>query len=151
MSTNPIEPTPTPYPAPTRTSSTTISGVPTTATLISFSDKLLITVSQSGILNHWLHVPLLGASPLSDPSSTHIQQLDASLLPFSHLTATTVLGGTKPEFEVLGQTLAATVASAVVVKTPEEGRMVVFGLGLTKADVGRDEFEGLVGLCLDVL
>lgn len=62
-----------------------------------------------------------------------------------------MLGGTKHEYEMLGQTIATTVASAVVMKRPGEQRMVVFGLGLEKGSMGREEFEGIVGLCLDCL
>lgn len=158
---------PTPYPLQIRTATALINNIPTTATLHPFTDKLLLTISQNGLLNHWLHVPLLGASPLSDPSTyltpsdpdadVASDKPDASLLPFPHLTATTVLGGTRDEDAVLGQTLAVTVASAVVVKRADEGRMVVLGLGLEKRDENADaageraRFEGLVGLCLEVL
>lgn len=85
---------------------------------------------------------------------------DTSLLPFPHLTATTVLGGTREEDVTVAQTLAVTLASAVVVKRPDEGRMVVLGLGLERmVDSGgerdgereRERFEGLIGLCLEVL
>lgn len=159
---------PTPYPLQTRTATALINNIRTTATLHPFTDKILLTLTQNGLLNHWLHVPLLGASPLSDPSTYMTpsnpdadlasDNPDASLLPFPHLTATTVLGGTRDEDAVLGQTLAVTVASAVVVKRGDEGRMVVLGLGLEKVEGGvgdaggeRERFEGLVGLCLEVL
>ena len=62
-----------------------------------------------------------------------------------------MLGGTKPEFEVLGQTLATTVASAVLMRESGESRMLVVGLGLDNEAAARSGFEGLVGLCLDVL
>jgi len=61
------------------------------------------------------------------------------------------LGGTKPEFEILGQTLATTIASAVLIRAPEEKRMLVLGVGLERADTGREGFEDLIGLCLEVL
>ncbi|KAF1353097.1 hypothetical protein BDV97DRAFT_284332, partial [Delphinella strobiligena] len=146
--------TSTPYPLHTRTSTADINSIRTTATLHPFADKLLFTITQSTPLTHWLHVPLSGDSPLTDPSVYITPQTpspddpDASLLPFPHLTATTVLGGTKSEDEVLGQTVATTVASAVVMRRPGERRMVVFGLGLQGAGMGRREFEGVVGLCL---
>ncbi|KAJ9622284.1 hypothetical protein H2203_006502 [Taxawa tesnikishii (nom. ined.)] len=156
---NNVAPIPTPFPARTRTASAVIASIPTTVTSISFSDKLMLTISQSGRLNHWIHVPLANASPSVDAPLNQSsgfddegeERPDASLLPSSHLTATTVLGGTKPEFEMLGQTLATTVASAVLMRSPDEGRMVVLGLGLEKAELGRDGFEGLVGLCLECL
>lgn len=166
----PTQTTPAPFPVRSKTSTTTVSGVPTTARLLSFADKLVLTITQAHHApNHWIHVPLLSESPLSDPT-TFVSpsaptaadyaaegredgegRADASLLPFPHLTATTVFGGTKPEFDTLGQTLATTVASAVVVQTPDEQRMVVLGLGLDSASLGRDGFEALVGLCLECL
>lgn len=141
------------FPAPSKTVSNTIAGVPTQVTALNFSDKLVLTISQSGRLNHWLHVPLSGGRPLDNgflnPSSE--TDVDASLLPFAHLTATTVLGGTRGEFEVLGQTLATTLATALLMRNPEEQRMVVLGLGLEKADQGREAFDELIGLCLECL
>jgi len=144
------------YPAPSQSVSATITGIPTTVTRIYFSDKILVTVSQAGRLNHWVHVPLLNQAP-SDSSYLNAsvdldeQRPDSTLLPLTNLTATTVLGGTKPEFEVLGQTLATTIASAMLMRTPEESRMLVLGVGLERADAGREGFEGLVGLCLAVI
>ncbi|KAK4981480.1 hypothetical protein LTR28_003096, partial [Elasticomyces elasticus] len=107
MLTTTTPPTPSPFPAPTKTASATIAQTPTTASTLHFSDKILITISQHGKLNHWLHVPLLSSSPL-DPSST--QQQPTDLLPLPHLTATTVLGGTRAEAETLGQLYATSVA-----------------------------------------
>ena len=84
------------------------------------------------------------------PAGSH----DTSLLPRSDLTATTVLGGTKREDEVLGQTLATTVASALLMKRPSEERMLVLGLGLqglSANGMASDAFEEVVGLVLGVL
>ena len=68
-----------------------------------------------------------------------------------HLTATTILGGTIPELEVLGQTLATQIASAVKTRDSRETRMVVMGMGLEKSMSKREEFSELVGLVLNVL
>ena len=73
------------------------------------------------------------------------------LLPMHHLTATTILGGTVPELDILGQTLATQIASAIKTRDERETRMVVVGLGLDKSMAGKDEFGQLVGLMLDVL
>jgi proteasome assembly chaperone 3 len=68
-----------------------------------------------------------------------------------------VLGGTKREEEVVGQTLAVTLASAILHKRPQEERLLVLGLGLQglhddkDEDEKRDWFEEVVGLCLEVL
>jgi hypothetical protein len=47
--------TPTPFPAQTKTASSVINGTETTATLMSFADKILITVTQQGRLAHWVN------------------------------------------------------------------------------------------------
>ena len=75
----------------------------------------------------------------------------SDLLPMHHLTATTILGGTVPELDVLGQTLATQVASAIKTRDDRETRMVVGGMGLDKNMVGREEFSELVGLLLQVI
>jgi proteasome assembly chaperone 3 len=120
-----------------------------------FSDKILITISQAGKLAHWVHVPLatatadpLSSGPISNSTSEN------ELLPMSHLTATTVLGGTKRDDEIIGQTLATTIASALLVKRPHEERLLVIGAGWLNAAetlTGRAQFEEVLGLVLEVL
>ncbi|KAF2471165.1 uncharacterized protein BDR25DRAFT_223533 [Lindgomyces ingoldianus] len=145
-----------PFPASTRTASASIKGTETTATTVQFTDKILITVTQNGRLAHWVHVPLdvsATDNPLS--SNPYLDQDDdlppSDLLPMHHLTATTILGGTIPELEVLGQTLATQIASAVLTKNSSEKRMVVLGMGLERNMSGREEFSELMGLVLEVL
>lgn len=123
---------------------------------MSFADKILITIAgPSGKVGHWVHVPL--ASSSADPAaftslSSHPNADGGALLPRTDLTATTVLGGTKREDEVLGQTLATTVASAILVKRPGEERLLVMGLGVGGMEgMGREGFEELVGGVLRVL
>lgn len=87
-------------------------------------------------------------------STTLSGDTDTSLLPRSDLTATTVLGGTKREEEVIGQTLATTIASAILMKRPSEERMLVLGMGLqglSEDGMGKEAFEEVVGLILAVL
>ncbi len=151
-----------PFPAPSKTASSVINDRLTTVTRISFADKLLLTIMPpSGKLSHWVHVPLAtSANPLdpsfTTPSNAAAQDLNA-LLPRADLTATTVFGGTKRDEEVMGQTLATTLASAVLHKRPEEERLLVLGLGLQglqndeDEDERKDWFEEVVGLCLQVL
>ena len=141
-----------PFPTPTKTSTALINSTPTTATALSFTDKLVITLTtSSGKLSHWVHVPLAPASGTLDPAFTSASSSESenALLPRTDLTATTVLGGTKREAEVWGQMLATTVASAVLVKRPGEERLLVLGVGVE--GVGREGLEEVLGLILEVL
>ncbi|KAM3423118.1 hypothetical protein BST61_g574 [Cercospora zeina] len=146
---------PAPFPAPSHTALGLINNVPTTATSIAFSDKIVITLSQAGRLSHWTHVSL--ASDSADPMNPNpISSGDPEndLLPMSHLTATTVLGGTKREDEIVGQTLATTIASAILMKRPSESRLLVLGMGFENAAgtlTERALFDEAVGLVLEVL
>jgi proteasome assembly chaperone 3 len=101
-------------------------------------------------------VPLdLAATDASLTSPTSFDREDddpgSALLPMHHLTATTILGGTIPELEILGQTLATQIASAIKTQNDRETRMVVFGMGLDKNMSARAEFSELVGLVLEIL
>jgi proteasome assembly chaperone 3 len=75
----------------------------------------------------------------------------SDLLPMHHLTATTILGGTVPELEILGQTLATQIASAIKTRDDRETRMIVFGMGLGKSMAQRQEFSDLISLVLEVI
>ncbi|KAF2250674.1 hypothetical protein BU26DRAFT_480984 [Trematosphaeria pertusa] len=148
--------TPSRFPATTKTASTSIKGTETTATTVYFADKILITVTQNGRLAHWVHVPLdiapTDASLTSNPYLGRDEDDPSSdLLPMHHLTATTVLGGGMQEVDVLGQTLATQIASAVKTSNSREMRTVVLGSGLDKSMSGREEFSEVVGLVLEVL
>ncbi|QDS77025.1 hypothetical protein FKW77_006480 [Venturia effusa] len=153
-----------PFPARTKTTVCTIASHPTTITSHSFADKIMITISQDGRLGHWIHVPLAPtpSSSTNGPEPTLSNDLDSdlppsTLLPDSHHTATTILGGTgTPNLDTLGQLLATQLASLLCSRNPDEGRMLVLGLGLRKdmgesGKVGREEFAEMVGGVLDVL
>ncbi|KAF2397199.1 hypothetical protein EJ06DRAFT_533378 [Trichodelitschia bisporula] len=146
---------PSPFPAQSKTANKTVASIPTTATAIFFTDKILITISQGGRLAQWVHVPLDGSLPEAHPLPPEVDpESDAppsDLLPMSHLTATTVLGGTVPERDTLGQLLATQIASAIATKDTDEKRMVVVGLGLEKSTLGREEFMDLVELVLGII
>jgi proteasome assembly chaperone 3 len=75
----------------------------------------------------------------------------SDLLPIHHLTATTILGGTIPELEILGQTVATQIASAIKTRDERETRLVVLGMGLDKSMASREEFSDLIGLVLEVI
>jgi proteasome assembly chaperone 3 len=103
-----------------------------------------------------VHVPLdIAATDHSMTSHAYLdrdeEDTNSDLLPMHHLTATTVLGGTVAELDVLGQTLATQIASAIKTRDERETRMVVLGMGLDKSMVGRDAFSELVGLVLEVI
>ncbi|KAB2104859.1 hypothetical protein AG0111_0g6734 [Alternaria gaisen] len=148
--------TPAPYPARTSTSTSMIKSIKTTATTINFADKILITVTQNGRLAHWVHVPLdISATDASMTSNASLERDEddpnSDLLPMHHLTATNILGGTIAELDVLGQTLATQIASAIKQRDDRETRMVVVGMGLDKSMVGREAFSELIGLVLGVI
>ncbi|KAH4178321.1 hypothetical protein HBH43_043320 [Parastagonospora nodorum] len=144
------------YPARTKTSSATIKGLRTVATAVNFADKILITVTQDGRLAHWVHVPLdIAATEASMTSNAYLDREEddpsSDLLPMHHLTATTILGGTVPELEILGQTLATQIASAIKTRDERETRIVVLGMGLDKSMASRGQFGALIGLVLEVI
>jgi proteasome assembly chaperone 3 len=133
-----------------------IKSIKTTATTVNFADKILITVTQNGRLAHWVHVPLdISATDASMTSNASLERDEddpnSDLLPMHHLTATNILGGTIAELDVLGQTLATQIASAIKQRDDRETRMVVVGMGLDKSMVGREAFSELIGLVLGVI
>jgi proteasome assembly chaperone 3 len=99
-----------------------------------------------------LDISATDASMTSNPYLDRDEDEPASdLLPMHHLTATTILGGTVPELEILGQTLATQIASAIKTRDERETRIVVLGMGLDKGMVHREEFSELIGLVLEVI
>lgn len=73
------------------------------------------------------------------------------LLPSAHLTPVTLLGGGGDERETLGQLYAAQIASYLSVRSPEDRRTLVLGLGLSKVDLEREAFFDLVELAQKAL
>ncbi|RAL02739.1 uncharacterized protein BO80DRAFT_443532 [Aspergillus ibericus CBS 121593] len=145
------EPLNLPFPAVTKQVAEVIQGIQTNVTLIKFSDRILITISQKGRLGHWLHVPLENKNPGTEGFHTFSDSADDNLLPIGNLTATSLLGGRAPGHEVVGQLYARQIASAIVTKTPNEKRMLVVGLGLETADADRDVFFAIIDLVLQCL
>lgn len=73
------------------------------------------------------------------------------MLPLTHLTPTTLLGGTVPEREASGQLIAVQLASIITTRNKDEDRMVMIGLGLKAAELDQQSFlelMELVGRCL---
>ncbi|KAL6691549.1 hypothetical protein THAR02_03120 [Trichoderma harzianum] len=137
------------FPARSRSASGLVNGVSTEVTLLEFSDKILITISQEGRLAQWIQVPMMGTTAgivdMALPSSGH------GLLPATHLAPKTLLGGGGDDRETLGQLYASQIASHISLKSPEERRTLVFGFGLAKAEKEQETFFDLFELALKVL
>ena len=115
-----------------------------------------VNVCDIDLMFRQVHVPLdIAATDASMTSNAFLDRGEddppLDLLPMHHLTATTILGGTIPDLDVLGQTFATQIASAIKTRDERETRLVVVGLGLDKDMAGKQEFNQLVGIILDML
>lgn len=81
-----------------------------------------------------------GVVEMSLPSMTQ------GLLPSTHLTPSTLLGGGGEDRETLGQLYAAQLASQMSLRSPDDRRTLVLGLGLEKAETEREAFFDLLEL-----
>lgn len=79
------------------------------------------------------------------PTASH------GLLPSTHLTPTTLLGGGGEERETIGQLYAAQIASYLSLRYPDDRRNLVVGFGLRKIDKEREAFFDLFELAQKVL
>ncbi|KAI1390919.1 uncharacterized protein F4822DRAFT_166830 [Hypoxylon trugodes] len=136
-----------PFPAQSKFAIGSIDGLPTEASVLHFSDKILITLSQEGRLSQWLQVPL------SAPSSASVDMALANpnLLPMSHLTPKTLFGGGGEERESLAQLYAVQIASHVARRNSNEERTLVVGLGLKTLKPDREAFFDVLELIQKVL
>lgn len=73
------------------------------------------------------------------------------LLPSTHLTPSTLFGGGGDERETLGQLYAAQIASHLTLRSPDDRRTLVLGLGLVRLDKEREAFFDLLELVQKVL
>ncbi|KAG6017532.1 hypothetical protein E4U54_006504 [Claviceps lovelessii] len=137
------------FPAPSKQAIGTVNGIETQVTSLGFSDKLLVTISQEGRLSQWIQVPLTqssgGAVEMTLPTSSH------GLLPSTHLSPTTLLGGGGDDRQTLGHLYAAQIASHISLKSPDDRRTLVLGLGLSKFENEREAFFDLFELVQKVL
>ncbi|KAJ5719753.1 hypothetical protein N7493_007331 [Penicillium malachiteum] len=140
-----------PFPAGKKQTAGLVDGVKTDVMVMSFSDKIMVTISQEGRLAHWLHVPLGNNNPGTDGMHTLSEGTDDSLLPLSGLTATSLLGGHAPGQDTIGQLLARQIATAIATKAPAEKRLLVVGLGLGKIGGDRESFFSIVDLVLQCI
>ena len=88
--------------------------------------------------------------PLTGSSSSIVEMTLPSqttgLLPRTHLTPSTLLGGGGEERETLGQLYAAQIASQISLRSPDDRRTLVLGLGLEKTTGEGLEREGFFDL-----
>ncbi|KAL8743991.1 MAG: hypothetical protein Q9190_003711 [Brigantiaea leucoxantha] len=141
----PLQP-PSSFPAVTKQAAGYVDGVPTDVMSMFFADKIMVTVTQGGRLAQWIHVPLGSSNPnFADQHLPAISHED-SLLPLTHLTPQTLLGGSNADREIVGQLYATQIANIIATKDPQEDRTVVIGLGLRKLDLDREAFYDIVDL-----
>lgn len=96
--------------------------------------------------------------PLTGSSSSTVEMTLPSqttgLLPSTHLTPVTLLGGGGEDRETLGQLYAAQIASQMSLRAPDDRRTLVLGLGLEKttgSGLDREAFFDLLELATKVL
>ncbi|KAK3325287.1 hypothetical protein B0H66DRAFT_529333 [Apodospora peruviana] len=138
-----------PFPAPSKTVKGQVSGVETEVTYMSFSDKIMINISQGGRLGQWVQVPLSAPSAASVDMALPTAGLSA--LPSTHLTPKTLLGGGSEDRETLGQLYASQIGSFLSLRDPEEKRTLLLGLGLEKVESGSEAFFDIVELVQQAL
>jgi proteasome assembly chaperone 3 len=73
------------------------------------------------------------------------------MLPLTHLSPKTLMGGGGEQRETLGHLYAVQVASIIAMRNPEETRTVVVGLGLQKVDMEREAFFDMLELLQKVI
>ncbi|KAI9786904.1 MAG: hypothetical protein M1839_005135 [Geoglossum umbratile] len=136
-----------PFPAKTKQAASVVNGIHTEVLSLFFSDKIVVTIIQDGRLAQWIHVPLESSYSTFADQALPSDEEGGGLLPMTHLTPTTVLGGTgSSERETLAQLYATQIASAIAARNPEETRMLVLGLGLQKVDLERETFFDMMDL-----
>ncbi|KAI0108636.1 hypothetical protein GGR51DRAFT_558947 [Nemania sp. FL0031] len=136
-----------PFPAASKSATGQIDGVSTEATALFFADRILITLCQEGRLSQWIQVPLSAPSP----AVVDMALANESLLPMSHLTPRTLLGGGGEERESLGQLYAVQIASYIARRDSAERRTLVLGLGLQKLRPDREAFFDVLELVQKLL
>ncbi|KAK4044802.1 hypothetical protein C8A01DRAFT_11832 [Parachaetomium inaequale] len=138
-----------PFPALSKKTVGTINGVSTEVELLSFSDKIMLTVSQGGRLAQWIQVPL--SAPSSASVDMALPGAGLGALPSTHLTPKTLVGSGGEERETLGHLYASQIASHLTLRDPEEKRTLLLGLGLEKVEGGGEAFYDLLELVLQVV
>ncbi|KAK3997580.1 hypothetical protein QBC44DRAFT_376595 [Cladorrhinum sp. PSN332] len=138
-----------PFPAPSKKIMGLVGGVPTEIESLSFSDTIMLIVSQGGRLAQWVQVPL--SAPSSATVDMALPGTGLSALPSTHLTPTTLLGGGHEDRDTLGHLYAGQIASHLALRDPNDKRSLLLGLGLEKVEGGGEAFFDLLELVLQVL
>jgi len=73
------------------------------------------------------------------------------LLPMSHLTSKTLMGGGGEERETIGHLYATQIASLISTQNAEETRTVLVGIGLQKIDMAREAWFDVLELVQQVI
>ncbi|KAI1816686.1 hypothetical protein GGS20DRAFT_536522 [Poronia punctata] len=136
-----------PFPATSKQATGQVDGVLTEASSLAFADRILVTLCQDGRLSQWIQVPLSAPSP----AAVDMALANESLLPMSHLTPKTLLGGGGEERESLAQLYAVQIASYIARRDSEERRTLVVGLGLNRLRPEREAFFDVLELIQKVL
>ena len=95
-----------------------------------------------------IHVPLDFLNPNFAEQYMPSGNDEGALLPMAHLSPKTLLGGSTPERETMGQLYATQIASAIITRNPDEKRTVIVGLGLSKFEARREVFYDTVDLVM---
>ena len=140
------------YPATTKQAAAEINGIKTDVMSISFSDKIMIIITQNGRVAQWVTVPLLSDNPTAtDPYFQTSNSDDDALLPSTRFQPRVLLGAGGSEREMIGQLYASQIAHAITTKNLGEERPLMLGLGLAKVESGREVFLQIVELVTKVI
>ncbi|AEO63302.1 uncharacterized protein THITE_2108349 [Thermothielavioides terrestris NRRL 8126] len=140
---------PEPFPAPSKRTVGPVNGIATEVESVSFSDKIMIMISQGGRIAQWIQVPL--SAPSSASVDMALPGAGLGALPSVHLTPKTLVGVGSEERETLGHLYASQIASHLALRDPNEKRTLLLGLGLDTVEGGGDAFYDLLELVLQVL
>lgn len=105
---------------------------------------LLACIHSSLTYELQIHVPLQAVDPNQSDRRLVVDDEGSQLLPMTGLTATTVLGLSGSNRDTLGQLFATQIASAIVAQKPEEERLLVLGLGLSKPELESEDFLAIL-------
>ncbi|KAL9130107.1 MAG: hypothetical protein Q9217_001623 [Psora testacea] len=144
----PVTTPPTAYPAIHKTAADSIDDIYTTVTSVSFSDNIMITITQEGRLVQWIRVPLDSSDPNFADQHLASNIYDDALLPMAHLTPKTLLGGSNTDRATVGQLYATQIATAILTRNPDEKRALLVGIGLSKFEAKRDVFYDTIDLAM---